>query len=177
MDKAAYPNSVHTGNVAMRTRLRSFKLAIRQIEAGKFAEEIELRDFADYAFLAHVIAAQELADRKSAPEIIVFHAGKAIDFAWCAPLSSIEIDFCKLMLRSALTRGQAGGLAGADFYAELPQNVKIRKVRHWIRSILDLQRRSKTDRPAQGDAPVYSGIASYSIGHFSVQFNKKRSEE
>lgn len=161
----------------MRTRLRSFKLAIRQMESGRLADEIELRDFADYAFLAHVIAAQELADRKSAPEIIVFHAGKAIDLAWCAPLSSIEVEFCKFMLRSALTRGKAGSRADAKFYDALPQSVKFGKVRHWIRSILDFQRRSNTHRLAQDDAPVFSGLASYSIAHVAVRFDDESAEE
>jgi len=161
----------------MRTRLRSFKLAIRQMEASQFADEIELRGFADYAFLAHVIAALELADRKSPPKVIVSHACKALDLAWCAPLSPIDIQFCKLMLGSALIRGKAWGVAGAYFDDELPRKLKIGKTRHWIRSILDFQRRSKTQRPAQSNAPIFRGRASYSIRHISVRFKNDRAEE
>lgn len=161
--------------LALRIKLRDFKHAISPMDAKQISEEIEKRSFADSEFIAHVIAALELAHRKSPDgDAVLHHSCVAMDLIWSSPLPDADNKMCQCMIFVALAKSRTWSEVREHFGEKFPPRLKYHEASNWVRSILEFSRRVKFKRKDSPLGPFYGGGSDHFSVDVKVNFGKPR---
>jgi hypothetical protein len=158
--------------LALRSKLRGFKRAIRSMDPAEISDEISRRAFADTEFFAQVIAALELAHRKNPDrDAVLQHACAAMDRIWASPLDQADNEMCQLMIFVALTKSRVWPDVKDHFGERFPPRLKFHEASHWVRSILEFSRRVVFRRRKSDSDATYDAQSSDFSVNVTVGFN------